>query len=52
MLSEFRTLNLGWDPKKPLILEDYTPILALMKPEETYIDSELNHGRLAMVRSE
>ena len=52
-MSEFRTLNLGWDPKKPFtILEEYTPGdfgFELPKPEETYIDSELNHGRLAML---
>jgi len=53
LMSEFRTLNLGWDPKKPFtILEEYTPGdfgFELPKPEETYIDSELNHGRLAML---
>lgn len=54
-MSEFRTLHLGWEPKRPFTLEDYTPGdfgFELPKPEETYIDSELNHGRLAMVRSE
>jgi hypothetical protein len=52
-MSEFRTLNLGWDPKTPFtILENYTPGdfgFGLPEPSETYVDSELNHGRLAML---
>lgn len=52
-MSEFRTLNLGWDPKIPFtILENYTPGdfgFELPKPSDTYIDSELNHGRFAML---
>jgi len=52
-MSEFRTLNLGWDPKKKItILDNYTPGdfgFELPNPSDTYIDSELNHGRLAMV---
>ena len=52
-MSEFRTLNLGWDPKTPFtILEEYTPGdfgFELPKPSDTYTDSELNHGRLAML---
>jgi hypothetical protein len=49
-MSEFRTLNLG--PEKAItILEDYTPGdfgFELPKPA-TSVDSELNHGRLAML---
>ena len=51
-MSEFRTLNLGWDPKTPFrILDDYTPgdFGFGLPPEDTMIDSELNHGRLAML---
>jgi hypothetical protein len=52
-MSEFRTLKLGWDPKTPFtILEEYTPGdfgFELPKPTDTYVDSELNHGRLAML---
>jgi hypothetical protein len=53
LMSEFRSLNLGWDPKTPFtILEDYTPGdfgFGLPKPSDAYVDSELNHGRLAML---
>lgn len=51
-MSEFRTLNLGWSKKPFTILETYTPGdfgFELPKPTDTYIDSELNHGRLAML---
>jgi hypothetical protein len=52
-MSEFRTLHLGWDPKKPFtILEEYTPGdfgFELPKPDDTSVDLELNHGRLAML---
>ena len=50
LMSEFRTLNLGWDPKKPFtILENYTPGDFGFELTDTYVDSELNHGRLAML---
>jgi len=52
-MSEFRTLNLGWDPKTPFrILDNYTPGdfgFGLEKPDDATVDSELNHGRLAML---
>ena len=52
-MSEFRTLNLGWDPKKPFtILEKYIPGdfgFNIRIPNIWYMDSELNHGRLAML---
>jgi hypothetical protein len=52
-MSEFRTLNLGWDPKVPFrILDTYTPGdfgFLLPPPLESTSDSELNHGRLAML---
>jgi len=53
-MSEFRTLNLGWDPETPFrILDSYTPGdfgFGLPGPVSEYkIDSELNHGRLAML---
>jgi hypothetical protein len=52
-MSEFRTLNLGWDPKTPFrILDDYTPGdfgFGLPPPNDATIDSELNHSRLAML---
>jgi hypothetical protein len=51
-MSEFRTLNLGWDPKVPFrILDTYTPgDFGFGLPEgEDKADSELNHGRLAML---
>jgi len=52
-MSEFRTLGLGWDPKKPFtILEKYVPGdfgFGLRMPNIWYMDSELNHGRLAML---
>ena len=52
-MSEFRTLNLGWDPKRPFtILETYTAGdfgFELPKPTDELIDSELNHSRLAML---
>lgn len=52
-MSEFRTLNLGWDPKTPFrILETYVPGdfgFGLPTAEDTKVDSVLNHGRLAML---
>jgi len=52
-MSEFRTLNLGWDPKTPFrILEDYIPGdfgLGLEAADNVTVDSELNHGRIAML---
>jgi len=52
-MSEFRTLNLGWDPKTPFrILDNYTPGdfgFGLESPDDATVDSELNHGRLAML---
>ena len=51
-MSEFRTLNLGWDPKIPFrILDNYTPgdFGFGLPPNDVSIDSELNHGRLAML---
>jgi len=52
-MSEFRTMNLGWSPKKPFtILEKYIPGdfgLKVSIPNPSYMDSELNHGRLAML---
>jgi hypothetical protein len=52
-MSEFRTLNLGWDPKIPFrILDKYTPGdfgFGLPPPNDATVDSELNHGRLAML---
>jgi hypothetical protein len=52
-MSEFRTLNLGWDPTKPFrILDDYTPGdfgFGLPPADDRTVDSELNHGRLAML---
>jgi len=52
-MSEFRTMNLGWEPKKPFtILEKYIPgDFGLKVPIHNiiYMDSELNHGRLAML---
>lgn len=51
-MSEFRTLQLGWDPKTPFrILDSYTPgDFGFGLPDlDTKIDSELNHGRLAML---
>ena len=52
-MSEFRTLNLGWDPETPFrILDNYTPGdfgFGLPPPQDATVDSELNHGRLAML---
>ena len=51
-MSEFRTLNLGWDPKIPFrILDNYTPgdFGFGLPPDDIRVDSELNHGRLAML---
>lgn len=52
-MSEFRTMGLGWDPKKPFtILDNYLPGdfgLKLSIPNIWYVDSELNHSRLAML---
>lgn len=52
-MSEFRTLNLGWDPKTPFrILDSYTPGdfgFGLPDSKDSTKDSELNHGRLAML---
>jgi len=52
-MSEFRTLNLGWDPKNPFrILDDYVPGdfgFGLPVAEDALVDSELNHSRLAML---
>ncbi len=53
-MSEFRTLNLGWDPETPFrILDSYTPgdfgFGLPVSDLDTKIDSELNHGRLAML---
>lgn len=52
-MSEFRTLNLGWDPETPFrILDSYTPGdfgFGLPPVSDYKIDSELNHGRLAML---
>ena len=52
-MSEFRTLNLGWDPKTPFrILDNYTPGdfgFGLPPADIAIVDSELNHGRLAML---
>ena len=52
-MSEFRTLNLGWDPKTPFrILDTYTPGdfgFGLPDSDDSKADSELNHGRLAML---
>jgi hypothetical protein len=52
-MSEFRTMGLGWSPDKPFtILENYIPGdfgLKLSIPNIKYVDSELNHGRLAML---
>jgi len=51
-MSEFRTLNLGWDPKTPFrILDNYTPgdFGFGLPTTDNEIDSELNHGRLAML---
>ena len=53
-MSEFRTLNLGWDPKIPFrILDSYSPgDFGFGLPDandDSKSDSELNHGRLAML---
>lgn len=52
-MSEFRTLNLGWDQKTPFrILDSYTPGdfgFGLPDSKDSTKDSELNHGRLAML---
>lgn len=52
-MSEFRTLNLGWDPKTPFrILDTYTPGdfgFGIPDANDSKADSELNHGRLAML---
>jgi hypothetical protein len=49
-MSEFRTLNLGWDPKVPFrILDTYTPGDFGFGLPDGDADSELNHGRLAML---
>jgi hypothetical protein len=51
-MSEFRTLNLGWDPKTPFrILDDYVPgdFGFGLPVEDALVDSELNHSRLAML---
>ena len=51
-MSEFRTLQLGWDPATPFrILDHYTPgdFGFGIPADDTTVDSELNHGRLAML---
>jgi hypothetical protein len=52
-MSEFRTLNLGWDPTTPFrILDTYTPGdfgFGLPPAPDATVDSELNHGRVAML---
>lgn len=52
-MSEFRTLNLGWDPATPFrILDTYTPGdfgFGLPPAQDATVDSELNHGRVAML---
>ena len=52
-MSEIRTVKLGWNLKKPFtILEKYIPGdfgLHLSIPNIWYMDSELIHGRLAML---
>lgn len=52
-MSEVRTFNLGWNTKKTFtILKKYVPGdfgLGIRIPNIWYMDSELNHGRLAML---
>ena len=52
-MSEMRTIKLGWNLKKPFtILEKYIPGdfgLHLSIPNISYMHSEINHGRLAML---
>lgn len=52
-MSECRTLHLGWEPKKLFtIREKYIPgdfRIGIRMPHIWYMDSELNHGRLAML---